>query len=100
MPKVKHIALLKFKEGTPEEQVQKIFGEILDMTESIQGIEDYVSGPNVSPEGRNQGFTHGLIMTFTDAAARDAYLNHPEHQRVEGLLEPVVDTRLAFDFEM
>jgi hypothetical protein len=100
MPKVKHIALLKFKEGTPEEQIQKIFDEILDMTESIQGIEDYVSGPNSSPESLNQGFTHGVIMTFTDAAARDGYLNHPEHQRVHGLLGSVVDSRLTFDFEM
>ncbi len=100
MPKVKHIALVKFKEGTPEEQVQKVFDEILDMTESIQGIEDYVSGPNCSPEGQNQGFSHGFIMTFTDAAARDAYLTHPEHDRVKALLVPVVESSLIFDFEM
>ncbi len=100
MPKVKHIALIKFKEGAPGEQVQKIFDDILDMTETIQGIEDYVSGPNSSPEGQNQGFTHGLIMTFTDAAARDAYLAHPEHERVKSLILPAVDSYLVFDFDM
>ncbi len=80
MPKVKHIALLKFKEGTPEDQIQTIFDNILDITESIPGIEDYVSGPNSSPEGLNQGYTHALIMTFKDYAARDAYLPHPTHE--------------------
>jgi len=100
MAKVKHIALVKFKEGTSEQQIEKLFDEILDITETISGIEDYVSGTNMSPEGLNQGYTHGLIMTFTDAAARDAYLPHPEHERVKALLLPQVDSVLVFDFEV
>ncbi len=37
-------------------------------------------------------------MTFTDAAARDAYLPHPEHQRVVAeMLAPIVADVLAFD---
>jgi len=100
MSKIKHIALVKFKEGTSEQQIEKIFDEILDITETISGIEDYVSGTNMSPEGLNQGYTHGLIMTFTDAGARDAYLPHPEHERVKGLILPHVDSILVFDFEV
>ena len=100
MPKVKHIALMKFKEGTSEEQVQEILDQVLDITETIPGIEDYVSGPNSSPEGLNQGYTHAFIMTFVDAAARDAYLPHPEHERVKGMIMPRVDSLLVFDFEV
>jgi hypothetical protein len=100
MPKVKHIALVKFKEGTSEQDIEKIFDEILDITEVIPGIEDYVSGANMSPEALNQGYTHGLIMTFTDAAARDAYLPHPEHERVKALIFPHLDSALVFDFEV
>jgi hypothetical protein len=100
MQKVKHITLLKFKEGTPEDQVQSIFDAILDITESVPGIEDYVSGPNSSPEGLDQGYTHALIMTFTDSAARDAYLNHPDHERIKTLIAPVSDSRLVLDFEV
>ena len=100
MPKVKHIALIKFKEGTTEEQIQSIFSSILDITETIPGIEDYVSGPYASPEGLNQGFTHAFIMTFTDVAARDAYLPHPEHERVKASLTAEVDSLLVFDFEV
>ena len=100
MPKVKHIALVKFKEGTADEQIQKSFDEILDITETIPGIEDYVSGMNMSPEKLNQGYTHGLVMTFTDAAARDAYLSHPEHERVKAMILPHVESLIVFDFEV
>lgn len=41
-------------------------------------------------------------MTFTDAAARDAYLPHPAHQAVVQRLMPMLDGGLdgvvAFDF--
>ena len=66
MSKVKHIVLLKFKEGTTEEQTAKFFDDLLDLSESVPGIDDYVSGTNCSAEGLNQGMTHGFIMTFTD----------------------------------
>lgn len=29
----------------------------------------------------SQGFTHVYLLTFKDAAARDAYLPHPEHKK-------------------
>ena len=100
MSKVKHIALLKFKEGTSNEQVMNIFDSILDITETIPGIEDYVSGPNSSPEGLSQGFSHAFIMTFTDAAARDSYLTHPEHERAKAAIMPQVESLLVLDFEI
>ena len=100
MSKVKHIALIKFKDGASEEQIQGIFDSILDITETIPGIEDYVSGPNSSPQDMHQGYTHGLIMTFSDAPARDAYLAHPEYERVKAALLPQVESLLVFDFEV
>jgi hypothetical protein len=100
MTKVKYITLIRFKEGTPEEQIQSTFDSILDVTETVPGIEDYVAGPNTSPEGLNQGYTHGLIMTFADGPARDAYLAHPEHARIIGLIQTVADSLLVFDFEV
>jgi hypothetical protein len=100
MSKVKHIVLLKFKDGTATDQIENVLQEVLDSTETIPGIEDYVAGPNSSPEGQNQGYTHALIMTFTDAAARDAYLPHPENERIKSGLAAIVDSMLVFDFEV
>ncbi len=100
MAKVKHIALLKFKEGTAQEQIDKVFEDLMDLSENIDGIEDYVSGANISPEGLNLGFTHGFVMTFKDVAARDAYLPHPEHERFKASLQPHVESLAVVDFEV
>lgn len=100
MPKVKHIVLLKFKEGVNQDQIDGLFSQLLDLSESIEGIEDYVSGLNNSPENLNQGYTHGIIMTFHDAAARDAYLSHADHQAFTQANLPIVEALTVFDFEL
>jgi hypothetical protein len=100
MSKVKHIALVKFKEGTSEEQINEVFDALLDITENIEGVEDYVSGPNSSPESLNKGYTHGFIVTFHDAAARDTYLSHPEHEKFKGMFVPLIDDIAVLDFEI
>jgi len=100
MSKVKHIALIKFKDGTSQEQIDQVFSDLLDISESIPGIEDYVAGPNNSPEGLAQGYTHAMIMTFTDAAARDAYLPHAEHGAFKAKALPLVDSVAIVDFEV
>lgn len=100
MPKMQHIVLLKVKSGVTEEQVNKVFRELGELQSLIPGIEYYGAGKHSSPEARNQGYTHGFIMTFTDAAARDAYLPHPEHERVKKGIIPIVDGVLAFDYDV
>jgi hypothetical protein len=100
MAKIKHIALLKFKDGTSEQQIEKVFADLMDLSETVPGIEDYVSGANNSPEGQNQGYTHGFVMTFENAAARDAYIPHPEHQRFMTAAMPHIDSVVVFDFEL
>jgi hypothetical protein len=100
MSKVKHIALLKFKDGTSEEQITKLFDELLDLSETVDGIEDYVSGSNTSPEGKSAGYTHGFIMTFSDSTARDNYIVHPEHKKFQEGATAVVDSVVVFDFEV
>jgi len=100
MAKVKHIALIRFKDGTGDEQVEKVFDDLMELSEEVPGIEDYVAGTNNSPEGLNKGYTHGFVMTFTDAAARDAYLTHPEHERFKAGALPLVEDVAVFDFEV
>lgn len=100
MAKIKHITLLKFKAGTSAAQIDQVFSDLLDLSESIPGVEDYIAGPNNSPEGQCKGFTHGFIMTFADAAARDAYLPHPDHERFKSAALPLIEDVAVFDFEV
>ena len=100
MAKIKHVGLLRFKEGTSQDEIERIFSELMDISENIPGIEDYVSGPNNSPEGKSDGYSHGFIMTFADVTARDAYLPHPEHKRFQAEALPHVESVIVFDFEL
>ncbi|MBM3876794.1 MAG: Dabb family protein [Verrucomicrobia bacterium] len=100
MARTKHIVLLKFKDGTAPEQIEQCFNEILELSEAVPGIDDYVAGPNTNPESMNHGFTHAFIMTFADGAARDAYLAHDERARVRAIVDAHVDKALSFDFEV
>ncbi len=100
MTKIKHVVLVKFKEGTSTEQIDQLFNELLELTESFPGIEDYVAGANISTEGLSGGYTHGLVMTFRDVAARDEYLPHPEHERVKALFLAQIESAIVFDFEV
>ena len=65
----------------------------------MPGMLHCAGGPYSSPEGMNQGFTHGLLVTFSDAAARNHYLTHPDHERIKREFLPLVDNAVAFDFE-
>ena len=81
-------------------KIGKVFEQLMDLSETIPSIEDYVSGPNNSPEGKSDGYSHGFIMTFADVTARDAYLPHPEHKRFQAEALPYVESVIVFDFEL
>jgi hypothetical protein len=93
------MVLLKFKPGTPESAIREGFEELARLRQVIPGLESFAGGPYSSPEGLNQGFTHGFLMTFASPAARNGYLPHPEHERVKQQLLRIVENVIAFDFE-
>lgn len=102
MPQVKHLALLRFKPGTPPATIDQIYRSLANLCQTVPGLLDFCGGPYSSPEGLNQGFTHGFVMTFADEKSRDAYLPHPDHVAVAELAIPHLEGGLAgvaaFDF--
>jgi hypothetical protein len=64
----------------------------------IQEIIDFEWGDNVSPEGKAEGYTHCFLVTFRDAAGRDAYLPHPAHQAFVKLWRPHLEKVLVLDY--
>jgi hypothetical protein len=100
---VHHLVLFRFRDDLPPEAIQALFVELRALRDRIPGITGFSGGADTSKEGLTQGFSHGFHMTFTDAAARDAYLPHPAHQRVVEQLLPMlaggIDGVLTIDFE-
>ena len=99
MPQIQHMVLLKFKPEVTPEKIKDLFEQLAQLQQLIPGITYFSGGEYSSNEGLNQGYTHGFLMTFESVEARDAYLPHPEHERVKSALLECIDSVLAFDFE-
>jgi len=96
---VKHIAFVKFKADRTPEQIAEVWRIIEELPKQIPGILSLSWGPNISPEGLDQGYTHSFIMTFENAAARDAYLPHPVHQAAVKRVVPQLESVIVCDHE-
>ena len=83
---VRHVVVFKYKPGTTPEQIKQVTDAFRDLGKKIPGITGFETGVNNSPEKKNLDFTHVYMLTFEDAAARDAYLPHPEHKKFGQLL--------------
>lgn len=99
MPTLKHLALAKFKPGTAAQTIQEFFEAIGKLRDVLPGILDYSWGANNSIEGLDQGFTHAFVMTFQDAAAREAYLHHPAHEKARDGILPSVEVVVVLDYD-
>jgi hypothetical protein len=98
--RIRHVVLFQWKPGTTQAKIDEAYRELAGLQGKIPGLQQFEGGPYSSPEGLNQSYTHGFIMTFADAATRDAYLPHPEHERVKAVIVPHLAGVVAFDFEI
>lgn len=80
---IRHTVLIHFK---PDADFPNIFAALKALQGKIDGIVAITAGADSSPEGLQRGNTHGFTVDFVDAAARDAYLPHPEHQKVGAMI--------------
>ena len=97
---IEHIVLLKLKEGITEDQTQKMMDGLEELKKVIPGMLEVSGGYNNSPEDKAEGFSFGFIVRFKDAASRDGYVPHPEHQNLaKTLVRPLVDDVIVFDYE-
>lgn len=100
MPGIQHLVLVKFKPEVSADTIDQLFAQLAELKQLIPGISYFAGGPYSSHEGLNQGYTHGFLMTFESTEARDAYLPHPEHERVKDAILPNVEGVVSFDFEI
>lgn len=98
MSQVKHFGVFEFLESITPEEIAECFREMQGMVGKIPGLIDMIHGPYQSDEGLNDRYTHGFIMTFENAEARDRYLPHAEHERVRQIVAPRLKRVVVFDF--
>ena len=95
---LRHVVLLKFKPEATAEQIAAIETAFCALPKKIDTITDFEWGTDVAPEKRSEGFTHCFLVSFADAAGRDAYLPHPAHQEFVALLKPKLEKVLVVDY--
>ena len=92
------MVIFKFKDSATPAQVKGVEQAFSALPSKIPTIIDYEWGTNVSPENLAQGYTHCFLVTFKNAADRDAYLPHPAHKEFGKVLGPHLDKVLVIDF--
>jgi hypothetical protein len=96
---IEHIVLFRWTDAATPEAKANVITELRKLKGKIPGIVDLSCGENFSD--RAKGYTHGLVVRFTDRAALQAYGPHPEHQRVvQNLIKPIAADILALDYEI
>jgi len=83
---VRHVVVFRYKPDASPEKIRQITEAFAALKDQIPGVLAFEHGVNNSPEKLNQGYTHVYQLTFTNAAARDAYLVHPAHKAFGALL--------------
>jgi hypothetical protein len=77
---LRHAVFFSFKEESTPEDIQGVATAFADLPNKIDTIVDFQWGPNNSPEGKDDGFTHCFVLSFKTAADRDAYIPDPAHK--------------------
>ena len=100
---INHIVILQFKLHYKESEIAAAVNKLLALKEETD-MKSFTFGKNSSPEHLNRGFSHAFVMTFEHAERRDAYLDHPEHQRIAKevlmpMLENGVESVVVVDYE-
>ncbi len=100
---IKHIVLLKFKDGIDKNAIKNTFALLQGLQTTIPQIKSFKYGQYESKEGLNHGFEYGFEIEFATAEDRDIYLYHPDHVVVAGKIIPLLqdgtNSLIAFDYD-
>lgn len=101
---LRHCVFVKFRPSVDRATRDAIYADLARLDRKVPGMLRLNAGANVNPEGLGQGFDEGFLIDFEGAAARDAYLVHPDHlaigARIVAAAEGGVNGLFVFDFEI
>ncbi len=96
---LRHAVFFRFKEKSSADEVRRVVEAFRALPDKIPEIQSLQWGTNNSPEGLNDGFTHGFLLTFADEAGRAAYLPHPAHAgEFADILRPHMQQAFVIDY--
>ncbi len=95
---LRHVVLFGFASAVNAATIDEVVRRFAKLKSLVPGIEAFEWGENSSPEGLAHGHSHAFLLTFGSAAARDAYLVHPDHVAFADWVKPFVSTVTVLDY--
>ena len=95
---LRHIVMYKFKDSLKPAEVQEVIDAFAGLPKKVNTIVDFEHGTNVSREGKSEGFTHVLVVTFKNEADLQAYLVHPAHEEYVKVVRDRREKVVVFDY--
>ncbi len=97
---IRHILLIKFKDTTEHFQINEVKALFSAIPNKVGGVVSVEWGINDSPENKNKGYTHSVLMTFSDEEGRQNYLPHPEHEALKEVFRPLLEDIVVLDYQI
>ena len=97
MTSISHVVLVSWKSGRQAQAEEFVRPAIRDFVNTISDVSSVVEGHSSSPEGLENGYDYGFIVTFATAQARAAYLTHPSHLPVADAIGANAAQIVVFD---
>ena len=97
MTSISHVVLVSWKSGRQAEAEEFVRPAIRAFSHTVPHVLSVVEGHSSSPEGLENGFDYGFVITFTSAQTRDAYLTHPSHLPIAEAIGTAAAHIVVFD---
>jgi len=97
---IRHILFITFTDDASPDEINAVRLAFSRIPQLVEGVTRVEWGINDSLEGKNAGFTHCVLMTFSDEAARQRYMPHPAHEALKTIFRPVLQDIVVLDFTL
>lgn len=91
-----HIVCWKYKAETTEEEIEIHISKLKDLPNVISNISRFDVGRDILHLERS--FDTGLVATYPDREALDAYTDHPDHREVAAFGKQIAERVVSVDF--
>jgi hypothetical protein len=100
-----HVVLFRPRPGVTDLNKQAMLNALRDASEGIPSVRRFHIGMRVKhgpqyEQAMTEDYPYAAIIEFDDLVGLQAYLKHPNHQRLGELFYELLDAGLAYDYSM
>jgi hypothetical protein len=95
---IRHVVLIKWKEGTDPGQVEAVASALAGMPAAMPFIRRYDLGPDL---GVTSSHDFAIVADFDSVEAYRTYADHPDHKAVSAeFIAPILDSMARVQFRL